>query len=383
MKKMWEPCFNKSGHCDPNMKTVLAFFEANFAKRPKCKNTPAEIKDKNMEMIKHIYGWVPFNEGCDNAALNALKDTPNYHKVHRIYRDLQTDKKGFNPYVDLIHGSEFLDMSAYAFSIDDAVGNMQEVGDGLIVSVGGPKGLPNGKRYDPKEVIMVTLGATEPSGPTWESFGACATDPAQGPCKTDMKIAKDALNFKIATFPFPYQITIKDSKGVIYQFFVKKAPPLTKADISGCLVNNKDNTWCVNINPNTQKDNLTGKDVYYISLASPAKVSGEGSTGICTGRVDNQGKVIPCCQPKAVPEQRCPPDGSKCPNCGSDNCECPTVQVIPEPGEGTGHKGNICTGKLNSQGNPIACCQPALGQKCPPRGTDCPTCGAANCECPE
>ena len=118
------------------------------------------LKDQNVpmnkEMLARIYGWVPYNDYCKNAAAaNALcktssdptdpnikdpnpnKCTKQYHEVHQIYRDLEysyiggkypTDKQHtFNPYVELIHSPEFLDMHGYAFSIDDAVGRCKNL----------------------------------------------------------------------------------------------------------------------------------------------------------------------------------------------------------------------------------------------------------------
>jgi hypothetical protein len=50
----------------------------------------------------------------------------------------------FDPYVALVHGKEFMNAPyTYAYSVDDAVGNYQADGTGLIVAVGGSTGLPN------------------------------------------------------------------------------------------------------------------------------------------------------------------------------------------------------------------------------------------------
>jgi hypothetical protein len=53
----------------------------------------------------------------------------------------------FNPYARLIH--ETLKTNAYAFSIDDKAAFLSVPGDGLIITIGGPKGLafPN-EQYD-------------------------------------------------------------------------------------------------------------------------------------------------------------------------------------------------------------------------------------------
>ena len=48
----------------------------------------------------------------------------------------------------------------YAYSVDDAVGNMQTDGTGLIIAVGGPQSLPN-KDHVTREV-MFTFGYKSP-----------------------------------------------------------------------------------------------------------------------------------------------------------------------------------------------------------------------------
>ena len=114
--------------------------------------------------------------------------TKEYSDVHKIYRDLEysytnskypADKAHiFNPYVKLIHDKEFLNMHGYAFSIDDAVGNMQESGTGLIITVGGEKGLENTSAYDPKAAITVTMGKPQAGRSTWKKFDACPVNRA-------------------------------------------------------------------------------------------------------------------------------------------------------------------------------------------------------------
>ena len=49
----------------------------------------------------------------------------------------------FNPFTLLVHGSQYLNANSYAFSVDDAAGFQSNTGEGLVVAVGGPKGLPN------------------------------------------------------------------------------------------------------------------------------------------------------------------------------------------------------------------------------------------------
>src|SRR5262249_2385803 len=75
----------------------------------------------------------------------------------------------FNPYVPLIHGSPpFMNAPyTYAYSVDDAFGNMQTDGVGLIIAVGGPGGLQTPVSHVTHEVqftpgYRTTIGPNNP-----------------------------------------------------------------------------------------------------------------------------------------------------------------------------------------------------------------------------
>src|SRR5690606_13601550 len=112
-----------------------------------------------------------FNEGC-GAGANPLLDTKipdwDHAKIQSMYiHDLQYNQPNvnnnldlvFNPYVQLIHSD--LQMDAYAFSVDDAVGFMSELGDGLIFTVGGPRGLENEKQFNYADGFSVAIGVPQ------------------------------------------------------------------------------------------------------------------------------------------------------------------------------------------------------------------------------
>src|SRR5690606_33545931 len=137
-----------------------------------------------------IYGWVPFNEGC-GAAANALADTriPGWDHakaqsmyIHELqYNHQQAEVQGnpkllFNPYVQLIHDK--LDMNAYGFSVDDAVGFMSELGNGLIFTVGGPAGLENQRQFNYADGFSLAIGVPKSldghaSKPLIKKYGVC------------------------------------------------------------------------------------------------------------------------------------------------------------------------------------------------------------------
>jgi hypothetical protein len=103
-------------------------------------------------MLTQVYGWAQF-ANCSFP----LVSTPGYSTAIVDFCSLQYNyllkKKPadiFNPYTQLIH--ETLKSNAYAFSIDDkatfkSVPSMRiGTSPGLIITLGGPEGLVNGKQ---------------------------------------------------------------------------------------------------------------------------------------------------------------------------------------------------------------------------------------------
>src|SRR5262249_31626707 len=137
-------------------------------------------------MLEHVYGWVPFNE-CEQGVINELQDTPGiggnagYHAIANAYVDLQyhspPNPKTYgdvNRYLELIHDVKYLRSGEYALSIDDAAGNMLEVGDGINITIGGVNGLGNTNPYDPWRFFMFNVGAAQETGIVWTKYRICA-----------------------------------------------------------------------------------------------------------------------------------------------------------------------------------------------------------------
>jgi hypothetical protein len=158
----------------------------------------------------HLYGWGPFNadSGC-NANSNLLEQTPGYDPANKTlpfikaYADVKSEYDQlqywfnvadgqygqwsdstkpnygqFDSYVGLVHGKEFVNAPfTYAYSVDDAVGNMQTDGTGLIVALGGPERLPNPNHVTPE--VKFTFGCDSPysGGITFDKYGRCITAP--------------------------------------------------------------------------------------------------------------------------------------------------------------------------------------------------------------
>lgn len=264
------------------------------------------------EAINHIYGWVPFNEGC-GAAANPLADTKisgwDHAKIQSMYiHDLQYNYKRsnitpellFNPYVQLIHDKNYLSMDAYGFSVDDAVGFMSELGDGLIFTVGGTQGLENQQQFNYADGFSVAIGVPQSmvdkvNTPLIKKYGVCVLDQEidDRNCQQDkqdviMPVNSQIAGFRIGTVStYPIKVRFTDLNDNEYEFIVnEKFDPCTgepsqcpanKAEIvnkQSCIVTNskgdkhpKSDDWCQNANPNQQNEKQLTKN--YISFPSP------------------------------------------------------------------------------------------------------------------
>lgn len=282
----------------------------------KCTLTPdaQPVPFNYWEAIKHIYGWVPFNEGC-GASANPLAETEipgwNHAKIQSMYiHDLQYNYQGgnispellFNPYVQLIHDKRYLSMDAYGFSVDDAVGFMSELGDGLIFTVGGSDGLENPQAFNYADGFSVAIGVPQSlldqvNDPLIKKYGVCALNQEADDlrCQQDKQDVIMPDNSQIAGFrvgtvaAYPVKVRFTDLNDNIYTFVVntKFAPctddmdtsqcPSNKAEIvdkQSCIVTDskgekhpKSDAWCQNANPNQQKEKQLTKN--FISFPQP------------------------------------------------------------------------------------------------------------------
>lgn len=221
-----------AGYCDA-VKSFRALFQANydnysktFAKEKSCdsKKTPQKLTEDLM--IQHVYAWTPFNFWCSDAKYNLLANTPpdynddnykKYQKVKALFDTFQRAGNGvFDPWVLLIHDSKYLNSpNAYAYSVDDALGNMQADGDGLVLAVGGKKGLPVPTPAVPP--IIVSYGAPTKAGTAFTMFGACDDPP-------NRKVDPNYFSFIISPEEVDQCVmTLQDNKKppVVYKFGLK------------------------------------------------------------------------------------------------------------------------------------------------------------------
>ncbi len=336
MQNLWGSCVAWGGEdisqyvtesvvCPQNLKDNMAvikqFFEENHKNYltmysdKKCEGTTPQKPTFNFwEAMMHIYGWVPFNEGC-GAGANPLADTKipgwDHAKAQSMYihelqynhqqSDVSTNPKLlFNPYVQLIHDD--LKMNAYGFSVDDAVGFMSELGDGLIFTVGGSNGLENQKQFNYADGFSLAIGVPKAAGigpntPLIKKYGVCALnqDPNDPNCQQDkqdvvMPDNSQIAGFRVGTVPaYPIRVRFTDLRDNVYNVLVKEkfdacpdsvdtsSCPTNRAAIvekSSCSVTNskgekhaKSDDWCLNANPNQQKEKQLTKN--YLSYPDP------------------------------------------------------------------------------------------------------------------
>jgi hypothetical protein len=225
-------------------------YKALFA-AGKCSGQP--VTNTADRTISHVYGWAPWTEaavdsmgnptgtGCSPTA-NLLENTPPnymandyelYGKVKLEFDKLNygtyTDAPyAFNPWVQFIHGSAILPdqlgmPGVYAYSVDDAVGNLNVEAQGYIVDIGSTQHLENQTRATPP--LNIQLGYSADAPVKFVTYGVCGNAPAQrkpvNPANPQFIIS--------ATDPksCPVYLTDDDSPANTYTFTVTTPPPFT------------------------------------------------------------------------------------------------------------------------------------------------------------
>jgi len=229
-------CVEKNGACDfcDKIRDIKKMFDVNLAAYKKnfnewkCEQEHRASGDK-MSMIGHIYGWTPFNDGCNNAELNLLENTAGYkannykeyHRVKSLFDDLQLAPDGkFDPYVLLIHDKKYLNAkNVYAYSVDDALGNMQVDGSGLIIAVGGKQRLPNPDEATPP--VHVSIGSSKDNKVSYTKYRICNTG-------KNRDVNPDFTSFNISINNISKcLLTLWDNNKPVrmYQFRITQQPP--------------------------------------------------------------------------------------------------------------------------------------------------------------
>ena len=209
-----------------------------------CKGTP--VTNTPDRIVAHVYGWTPWTKsvekggGCSPTA-NLLENTPGYAaNDYALYGKvkLEFDKLNygqysnapyaFNPWVQFIHGSAIIPYQlgmpgVYAYSVDDAVGNLNVEAQGYIVDVGSTKHLENQTRAAPP--INISFGYSQADQVRFVNYGVCGNAPSQqkpvNPANAQFIIsATDPKNC-------PVYFTDNKNPAQIYTFTVTTPPPFT------------------------------------------------------------------------------------------------------------------------------------------------------------
>jgi hypothetical protein len=279
MKTLWRHC--TAGGSEPicsNIRDVRDLFDANYTNyinnyhsgfQSTCDQTkgPDPATPDEAATLAHVYAWTPFNANC-TADTNLLEDTPGYGENNHLqyqavkaeFDDLNNWPTGeFNPYVKLIHDPQYLNAQyVYAYSVDNAVGNMQTRGEGLIIAVEGTGGLPN----PATPPIHVPFGWAATDAVRFVKYGVCTSTPDQdvNPNFTSFDLSTNQLSDCTLSF-------VDNRKPPsLYQFKITKQPPYPSRPPDGqpipdanktmidCSGNSQfiTDTWCANIFGYTQ-----------------------------------------------------------------------------------------------------------------------------------
>ena len=235
-------------------------------------------------VISHVYGFTPFGKDCPDSAVNLLESTPGYaannsekfHRIKHVFDGLQHLKSGeFDPYVVLIHGDDYVAApNVYAYSVDDAVGNMQADGTGFIIAVGGTKGLPNPNPA--ASPVNVNFGYATTDKVRFEKYGICTTTPNQAVNPDYHSFALSVRSENLAQCP----LSLIDNKGTLYILKLKSGPPYPFENARGPKTqapidcsDNKPGTlgasWCGRIFAYSEKLVGKGPDKSYVITDAP------------------------------------------------------------------------------------------------------------------
>ena len=317
MTKEWEACVNQNGGdpiC-PLIRRVTALLNANYENYERvgtfdrhtwkevwgCTGEP--VKKTERLLLAHLYGWTPFLENCKNTAANQLYHTPgysnprlplNYEVVKADFDELQYwinvlqgNYGKFDPYVALIHGPDYINAPyTYAYSVDDAVGNMQTDGTGMIIAVGGTQNLPNPDHATPNVNFPFGYSSSYDGGIHFAQYGRCKTTPDTPtvPHFTSFAVPEGIDNTRSSILNC--ENSMQDSKKRIYLFKLKGLPPSfpdnpfptpeERRMVNSRLIDCAGNTgqvlnWCHDIYPYRQIDpnDPRARVNYYVVMGAP------------------------------------------------------------------------------------------------------------------
>jgi hypothetical protein len=258
-----------------------------------CAGGPGEIVPETPDRtIAHVYGWTPWTEslsgadglGCGPKA-NLLENTPGYSdNTYETYAKVKTEFDNlnyggpsgawpspgalyvFNPWVEFIHGvppgtqdptKGYLGMpGVYAYSVDDAVGNLNVNATGYIVDIASTEHLENQTPAGPP--ININLGYAYNDPVRFVSYSVC------GPNKNKPVNPAFASFIISAINPQMCPVWLTDNKGTNYTFTIEptsKPPASLFTLIPTSAVNAGQSGWSTGFGfPAAGKNNPTAYD---------------------------------------------------------------------------------------------------------------------------
>jgi hypothetical protein len=227
-----------------------ALIDANYEQYKKiyptkCGASATPVKETEALTLAHVYGWTPWIESgtgpkdCIKPTDNLLENTPHYpDNKYDLYAKVKlefdklnygtytdTPSYAFNPWVQFIHGSglqsDQLGMpGVYAYSVDDAVGNLNVAATGYIVDIEGVANLENDTPAGPPLNIQLGFGEQGPNFVTYRV--ACKPNsPAREVNPANPQFIVNALNPEKC----PVYLTDNKNPPQTYTFKVTSPPP--------------------------------------------------------------------------------------------------------------------------------------------------------------
>ncbi len=226
---------------DANYQSYVALFKSGRCTGTMVQKTPDRV-------LAHLYGWTPWVEAVEDRmgcapTDNLLENTSDYYKNndyaqysrvklefdnlnYQNFKPGQQPKYVFNPWVSFLHsGAKYLQIpNVYAYSVDDAVGNLQAEAQGFIIDVGSLKHLEN--QLPAKPPINVSLGYAQTDAVRFVSYRLCRNDPSR-----DTKVNPLNPAFILsASDPANCPVFLIDNKPTpqTYTFTLTTPPPYTQ-----------------------------------------------------------------------------------------------------------------------------------------------------------
>jgi hypothetical protein len=210
--------------------------------------------------VAKVMGWVPFNEGCA-ANFNSLQSSDptnfstllNTNYAAQLQDTYSYQTPSFNPYVQLIQSPTYIHESAYAYSVNDEVGFVQEQGTGIVMTFSGngqcpARGLDLCVPLDRTKKVTVNLGElrADPAVGQWATATVCGSSGV-----FDIVADFPSFNFYPQPNELPCPVGIQDLAGQPYGFQVATPGPNVTLVPGSCFAPLPINTfWCTSLNVN-------------------------------------------------------------------------------------------------------------------------------------